>query len=141
MKISAGCAIIYNNKILFCHPTNAAWVGTFTTPKGGVNENESLINAAIRETKEEVGIDITYDMIFNINKPIEITYIKKKHIYKIVYIYVVLINSLGSIKLNTEVIPKKQLQLEEIDWAGFLNIEEIEEKAYFRYIALKEFLK
>jgi hypothetical protein len=48
---------------------------------------------------------------------------------------------LGSIKLNSEVIPKKQLQLEEIDWAGFLNIEEIEEKAYFRYIALKEFLK
>ena len=72
MKISAGTCIKFNNKLLMCHPTSAAWVGTFSPAKGGVDLGEELIDAAIRETREEIGINITKSMISNIEKPIEV---------------------------------------------------------------------
>ena len=142
MKISAGTCIIYNNKILFCHPTSAAWVGTFSPAKGGVDEDETNLEAAIRETKEEIGVDITHNMISNIDKPIEIIYLNKKNFtHKIVYLYVVKINSLSEIGLTSEIVPVEQLQISEVDWAGFLNIDEIKEKAFHRFLTLTELLE
>jgi ADP-ribose pyrophosphatase YjhB (NUDIX family) len=137
MKISAGTCIIYKNKILFCHPTNGSWVGTYSPAKGGVDEGETLIDAAIRETKEEVGITISKTQISNVDKPLEIIYYnKKKQIHKIVYLYLVNINNLSEIGLETEIVPKTQLQLEEVDWAGFLTADEIKEKSFHRFLSL-----
>ena len=42
MVISAGLLIIHDNKILLVHPTNAPWYGTFSIPKGEVEEGEEL---------------------------------------------------------------------------------------------------
>lgn len=141
MKISAGTCIVYNNKILFCHPTNASWSATYSPAKGGVDIGEKIIDAAIRETKEEIGIDISETMISNTNQPIEITYFnKKKEIHKVVYLFLVKINSLSEIGLTEEIVPNSQLQVEEVDWAGFLSKEEITEKSFHRFLPLLDLL-
>ena len=142
MKFSAGICIIHNNKILFCHPTNAAWAGTFGPPKGGLNENETNLEAAIRETKEEIGIDITTSMISNCKKPIEIIYYHKKTtvIYKIIYLYLVKINNLSEIGLISEIIPANQLQISEIDYAKFYNKEEASKLIFHRFSPLLDLI-
>jgi ADP-ribose pyrophosphatase YjhB (NUDIX family) len=141
MKVSAGTCIKYNNKLLFCHPTSSAWFGTYSPAKGGVNIGETFIDAAIRETKEEIGININISMISNKEKPIEIIYLnKKKSIHKKVFLFIVNINSLSEIGLKGEVVPKEQLQKEEVDWAGFLTKEEILKKSFHRFLPLIELL-
>ncbi len=137
MKISAGILIKYKEKYLFCHPTNASWDGTYSPPKGGVDINESLLNAAIRETKEEVGIIIETKMVSNIFDPFEVNYLsKKKEIHKKVYLFLVEIKNLKEIGLLSEIVPKSQLQIEEIDWAGFLTIEELKKKSFHRFLEI-----
>ena len=81
MRISAGIAILYNQKILLCHPTTLPWVNSFSIPKGGVDDGETLLEAALRETREEVGINIEVNQISNIDDPIEVLYITKKENY------------------------------------------------------------
>ena len=81
MKISAGTLIKYNNKFLFCHPTNASLVNSYGPAKGGLGEGEAHIDAAIRETKEEIGIDISKEMISNAENPIEVIYYNKNILY------------------------------------------------------------
>lgn len=143
MYISAGICFIYNNKILFCHPTNASWKGTFSPPKGGVDEGETYLEAAIREAKEEVGIEVSLNQIENIDNPLEVIYYKRKNkdaIHKIVYLFIVRVNNLSEIGLESEIAPKEQLQIEEVDWAEFLNKEEIADKAFHRFQRLKDLL-
>ena len=142
MKISAGTCIKFNNKLLFCHPTNASWTGTYSPAKGAVDEGETFLQAAIRETKEEVGIDIVKEQIDNLDNPIEIIYYnRKKEIHKIVYLFTVNINSLSEIGLTSEIVPQEQLQMEEVDWAGFLTREEILKKSFHRFFPLVNLLK
>ena len=74
MEISAGILVVQQNRILLAHPTNAPWYGTYTIPKGKIEVNENPLQAAIRETYEEVGIRINYDDIKNKNKPYVIEY-------------------------------------------------------------------
>lgn len=141
MKISAGTCIIYQNKILFCHPTNGAWEGTFSPAKGGVDEGEELIDAAIRETKEEIGITISKNQIFNTKEPLEIVYFtKKKTIHKIVYLYIVKINNLSEIGLLSEIVPKKQLQIEEVDFCRFYTKDEAKPLIFHRFLPLLDLI-
>jgi 8-oxo-dGTP pyrophosphatase MutT (NUDIX family) len=53
---SAGLILIWNNKILLAHPTDRE---QWQFPKGHVEDNESISDAAIRETYEEIGVDFT----------------------------------------------------------------------------------
>lgn len=56
---AAGVFIIQKSgKVLICHPTNHS-SKVWSIPKGRVEENETLMNAAIRETFEETNIDLT----------------------------------------------------------------------------------
>ena len=146
ITISSGIVLLYENKILLCHPTNSKWNGTYSIPKGkNENEKETLLEAAIRETKEETGIDLN-----KFKKLIELKHHqtpwsglieykdKKNKIYKKVVYYILEINNLNEIGLKSDIIPKEQLDLEEIDWAGFLNKKEAEKKIFWRF---KELLK
>jgi len=137
MKKSAGLLIIQNNKILLGHPTNAAWNNTYSIPKGGVEKGESLIDTAIRETYEEVGLLFKKDDIKVDDNEYVIVYTNKKgKAYKKVYYYVI------NLKDNTlpEIIPKEQLQVEEIDWAGFLSKEEASNKIFWRFEKMLDFI-
>ena len=53
--LAVNVAVIHNNKILL---TQREDFETWILPSGGVEEGESIAQAAIRETKEETGLDI-----------------------------------------------------------------------------------
>lgn len=132
MKISAGIIIKWKEKILLCHPTGKSWTNTFTPPKGGINAGEAIKDAAVRETLEETGITINSSQL--VEEPILIEYHSEKNkIYKNVWLYTLVINELSEIGLTSDVVPKEQLQKEELDWAGFLSQEEAETKLFWRY--------
>ena len=121
MVQSAGLAIIYQNKILLVKPTNARWWKSYGIPKGHVEEGESTIDAAIREVKEEVGIEIPK---FMIGEEHELFYTRKEKQWKRIAYFYVLISDLSDIGLESEILPKEMLQLEEVEWAGFVPFEE-----------------
>lgn len=134
VSISAGTAILYKNKILLCHPTTLPWVNSFSPPKGGIDNDETLLEAALRETSEEVGIHLDVSQISNPDDPIEVLYISKKgELFKKAYIFIVKIKSLSEIDASSEVLDKSRLQATEVDWAGFMTKEEAENKIFFRF--------
>lgn len=120
-KYSAGLAIIYDNKILLGHSTGMGWYGSYGIPKGGLDKGESNLQAAIRETQEEVGITIPINLIGKEEHTFTVTTNKYN---KVVYYYIVQIDNLSQLNLKDLKIPKKQLQVAEIDWAGFLDYSE-----------------
>lgn len=133
MQKSAGILFIYNGKILLGHPTNNKWYHTYSIPKGGVDENEDIKTAAIRETFEEIGISVKPAMLKSVHSiPYKskgkYTDVPKGEIYKTLYYYVVQISDLAEIGLTSEVVPKNQLQLAEIDWAGFIDYHEAKKR-------------
>lgn len=129
MEQSAGILIIYDNKILLAHSSGKAWTYSYSIPKGHIEKGESKMQAAIRETQEEVGITITSNQLQKL--PVhKIDYIKKGEIHKTVYYYVLHINDLSEIGLTGNVVPKNQLQLKEVDWAGFLDYKEASKRIY-----------
>lgn len=129
-KISAGLAIIYNNKLLLAHPYNRRWYNSYGIPKGGVDEGETYLDAAIRETKEEVGINVPKKLIDKKENKFFVSFSpkNKKGYTKVVYYYVVKIDNLSQLGITDLRIPKKQLQLEEVDWAGFIDYKELQKR-------------
>jgi 8-oxo-dGTP diphosphatase len=62
-RISAGAIIIHNNKILVVRYNNSSGKTYLVCPGGGVNNEEGLSQAVVREVKEETGIEIVPDKI------------------------------------------------------------------------------
>jgi 8-oxo-dGTP pyrophosphatase MutT (NUDIX family) len=134
-KQSAGLAIIYNGMILLGHTTGRGWYGSYGIPKGGIEDGEDKMSAAIRETFEEVGIKVPRSLI----NPTEHTFVvtSRDHRFnKTVYYYIVKIDDLSQIGVKDLKIPKSQLQVEEIDWAGFLSYKEASKRIMKSQIAL-----
>ena len=134
MKKSAGVIIILNKtKIMLSHATNARWEKTFSFPKGGIEKDEKKKDAAIRELAEETSIVITKEQISNPDEPIIVNYINKEGInYKRLYLYTVYIEDISEVGLETEIVPIENLQIEELDWCGFLTKEEAQDKIFSR---------
>lgn len=138
MKESAGVIIVLNKKneekkILICHPSNAKWYNSYSFPKGGIDEGETIKQAAIRELFEETSVKINSDLLNE--DPIILDYYSfknKNEIFKRIYLYVYYINDISEIGLKDEVIPKENLQLEEVDWAGFLTITESKSRLFYK---------
>ena len=126
MTVSAGLLIIQDNKILLAHPTRAPWYGSYTIPKGKVEEGESYLDTAIRETKEEIGIDIDKNDI-DIDSVDVIDYTDKNNrVYKKVYYFLV-------IPKNEIIIDKNNLDKKEVNWAGFLDKNEAMTRIFWRF--------
>jgi predicted NUDIX family NTP pyrophosphohydrolase len=138
MQESAGLLIIKDNKILLCHPTGSNWYATYSIPKGLIDKDEDKISAAIRETFEEIGIIIDSSKIDKTEHIIN--YYKKGVIFKKVYYFITDGND-----INFDIIPKRNLipnpeGILEIDWAGFLNKEESEERIFWRFKEMLEYI-
>ena len=132
IKISAGILILFKNKALLAHSTNASWWRSYTPPKGGTEGSESFAETASREVKEEVGIFIDSSQLNEVEEVVYKTPTGK--VYKKVYLFIHRIETLEEIGLSEEHIPFSQLQKEEIDEAKFMEKEEAIKKLLPRYI-------
>ena len=134
IKKSAGVIIILKNeKVLLCHPTRSKWFGSYSFPKGGIEQGESTLDAALRELREETSVVVDKSKISNLKDPIIVDYVNKKGTkYKTVTLYTVYINDVSEIDLTSEVIDLERLQVEEIDWAGFLSKSEASVRIFHR---------
>lgn len=132
MDISSGLVILCDNKILLAHPTNAPWKGSYSIPKGHAENDENLLEAAIRETKEEVGIEIDKSAVSKEKGVVEYTD-KSGKTYKIVHYYVVYLSEEPEIK-------KSQLEREEVDHAKFFDLEEARDVIFWRFRPLLKYV-
>lgn len=124
---SAGLAIVFENRVLLAHSTGRGWWKSYGIPKGGIEPGETALDAAIRETYEEVGIRVPRSLV----QPTAYEYIlssKKGRQSKRVQWFVVHLSSLEQVGLSSLVVPKKQLQLSEVDWAGFIDLREAQKR-------------
>lgn len=133
MDISAGLLIIQDNKMLLAHPTNAPWYGTYSIPKGKLNSGESILDAAIRETEEEVGLLFKKDDITTANYLIEYTNEKNK-VYKQLYYYIIY-------PKEKIIIEEDKLQKIEIDWADFVDKNEALSRIFWRFEEMLSFIE
>lgn len=119
-KYSAGLAIIFDGQILLGQSRGRKEGTGYGISKGGIEEGESHLDAAIRETYEEFGIKVPKSLINTTEHTLTLTSRKYKY-NKVVYYFIVEIDDLSKIGLKDLVIPKRQLQLEEIDNARFMD--------------------
>ena len=103
---SCGIIVINDNKVLMVNQKN----GVYSFPKGHVEENESEIDTALREVKEETNIDakITSDKRYVVN------YITDKGINKTVVFF------LG--KAISFDIAKQESEIEEANWVDIEHV-------------------
>lgn len=135
LRKSAGFAVVWNNHILLAHATGAPWHHTYSIIKGGIEPNEPAYFAAIREFEEETGHKLSKQLLkqVNANRPD----FMEQNATKVLTGWFIRIENPEEIGLSTTtdkhgkehtVFPKEQLQLEEIDWAGFVSFEEAEKR-------------
>ena len=130
---SAGLVIVQNNKILLAHPVKKKLkYGTYTIPKGKLIKGETYLEAAIRETKEETGINIDIDIIDQTPHIIKYTD-EDGFLYKTVTYF--LVYPKEEIILN-----KKNFDKNEIDWVGFIDKSEGMMRIFWRFEEMLSYL-
>ena len=141
-KKVAGVAIIYDNKILLVHPTNASWQKpTLGIPKGKVEDGEDVLTASLRELKEETGISLDASVLSNEPYVTDI-YDNRGNVKKQLIYFVCNIDNLSALHMDRLTVDKSRLQIEEVDWAGFLGPDEAYPKmTAFQRIILDRHLK
>jgi 8-oxo-dGTP pyrophosphatase MutT (NUDIX family) len=139
---AAGIAIIWGTKILLVHPTDGSWQKrTLGIPKGSIEEGETELEAALRETFEETGIQLRADQLEpTIHSVIVYSHKDKKPVGTIFYA-ICRIEDPAKIGLPGDRVPKTQLQLEEVDWAGFMEISEAYEKMIYSQLIILDRVK
>ena len=110
MEKSCGCIIIKNNTVLLekqKHEDERLW----SFPKGHQETDETDIETAIRETKEEVGLDV----IITDKNPITISYmVKNGTVKKTVLLFLAKLNP-----SHEEKIVLQEAEVEDARWASF----------------------
>jgi 8-oxo-dGTP pyrophosphatase MutT (NUDIX family) len=122
-RYSAGLAIVWNKKVLLLHTTGRGTAHSYGIPKGGIDGKESNLDAALRETDEECGIVVPSKLVDKNEHTFVVTSRKYKY-NKVVTYFIVEVKDLKDIGLKGPDISKSQLQLEEVDIAGFYDYRE-----------------
>jgi predicted NUDIX family NTP pyrophosphohydrolase len=148
MKISAGLLMYRikdgNPELLLVHPGGPFYAhkdnGTWSMPKGTVENDEDLLETAKREFTEETGFAVPSNVKF-----IPLPELKRSD--KIVHVWAFLgdcdPNKVVSNTCMVEWPPKsgKQIEIPEIDRAGFFGIEEAKVKLYPYMVSVVDSLK
>lgn len=141
METSAGIILTYNKKILLCHPTSQGMFGTWSIPKGHIEAGEEILEAAYRETREEIGLSLNFNDIDP--DPFVINYTKKgtNNVYKQIHCFHYEVKNLKSIGLSSEIISHDKLQHAEVDFAAFLDIENANKYIFWRLLPLLKYVQ
>lgn len=123
IRLSAGLAIIYKDMILLAKTAGRSDKKSWGIPKGGIEDGESKVDAAIRETEEELGIKVPKSLIDRTEHEIFVNARKWGYV-KNIYYYIVKIDDLSQIGLKDLKVPKRQLDTKEISHARFMNYAE-----------------
>lgn len=107
---SCGCIILKDDKILLVYEKNANYWGF---PKGHIEEGETEIQTALREIKEEVGLDVKIDE----TKRYTLNYIIDDEIDKTSVFYI-------ARPINTN-IKKQESEIESVKWCNYHKAIEI----------------
>ena len=100
-EICYGCIILENYNVLLVKENKGHW----GLPKGHMEENETGIETAIREVKEETNLDVE---IINPSRCFELNYIIEPDIDKTVYFY--------QAKVTGGEIKKQESEINEVKW-------------------------
>ena len=93
---SCGAIIVKDSKVLVIHQTNDVWC----FPKGHVENEETEVETAIREVKEETNLDVEIDA----SKRYSINYVVKDNVFKeAVYFLAKPIGNINIIKQTSEI--------------------------------------
>jgi predicted NUDIX family NTP pyrophosphohydrolase len=135
MKKSAGILVFRKKRILelfLVHPGGPFWGkkdnNSWSIPKGEIKENEDILETALREFKEETGVDLYKDKE-------KIFYLGEfKSNYKILYVFAIE-KDLKNIKIKSNILEinwppysNKKIKIPEIDKGGYFDIETAKEK-------------
>jgi predicted NUDIX family NTP pyrophosphohydrolase len=135
MKKSAGILVFRKKRILelfLVHPGGPFWEkkdnNSWSIPKGEIKENEDILETALREFKEETGVDLYKDKE-------KIFYLGEfKSNYKILYVFAIE-KDLKNIKIKSNILEinwppysNKKIKIPEIDKGGYFDIETAKEK-------------
>ena len=101
---SCGCIIIKNRKVLLVYEKNTNFWGF---PKGHMEEGESEIQTALREVKEEVGLEVDIDK----EKRYELNYIIRDEIETTTVLYIA--------RTKSEEIIIQESEIQNIKWCDF----------------------
>ena len=107
---SCGCIILKNKKVLLVYEKNRNFWGF---PKGHMENGETEIETALREVKEEVGLDVEIDK----ERRYTLNYIIRDEIDKTTVLYIA--------KAKNDEIIMQENEIENIRWCSFeeaLNI-------------------
>ena len=100
-----GCIIIENNKVLLVYEKTGNFWGF---PKGHMEKGENEIETALREVKEEVGLDVE---IIDKEKRYILNYIIRDEIDKTTVLYL-------AIPKNKEIVMQES-EIEKVKWCDF----------------------
>lgn len=101
---SCGCIIIKNGKVLLVYEKNRNFWGF---PKGHLENGETEIETALREVKEEVGLDVDID----VEKRYTLNYIIRNEIDKTTVLYIA--------KPKNEKLVVQENEIENVKWCDF----------------------
>ncbi len=101
---SCGCIIIKDNKVLLVYEKRRNFWGF---PKGHMEDGENEIETALREVKEEVGLDVE----INIEKRYVLNYIIREEIDKTTVLYLA--------TPKNEKIIMQESEIENVRWCNF----------------------
>lgn len=65
-KVSSGCLVEKNNALLLVKRATEPWLGCWYLPAGYVEIDETPVQAAFRETKEETGLTVNVQSLFGV---------------------------------------------------------------------------
>lgn len=138
-KDAAGVAIIYKDMVMLVRPTGSSEGDNLGIPKGGIETGEDPLDAAIRELKEETGISVTESDLSDEPEVINV-YKGDKLDWQLIY-FTMHVDDLASIGMSDTIIKIPKESLEEIEWAGFVKIDDAYSRMHRNQLILLDRLK